>query len=229
MEVNPTLSEGDVLAFAAAELEATVGLDFSGRVYLAGGAFKTIVHGRPPRDLDLWSPTPEDRALLMARLADRGAAVLERHAYADVLSLAGRELEVPDRADTPTLESRLDRFDIAFSAIGVELAKGRLRAVVHPRAYASAARRAVLLLSPLVNWKHALGTLARARRYAEELGWTVPPAEEAVVWTVFDAQSPDEQLRMLERYRRTALPGWGVLEEASLRRESRRCRLRKHG
>lgn len=229
MDVNRTLSEDAVLAFAAAELDATVGLDFPGRVYLAGGAYKTLLHGRRPRDLDLWSPTPEDRALLMARLADRGAAVLDRHAYADVLSLAGRELEVPDRADTPTLESRLARFDIAFSAIGVELANGRLRAVIHPRAHASVAQRVVLLLTPLVNWKHALGTLARARRYAKELEWTVPPEEEAVVWTVFEAQCPDEQRRMLERYRRTAMPGWGVLEEASLRSESRHRRMRKAG
>jgi hypothetical protein len=217
MGITPSLSEDAVLMFAATELEATVGLDFEGRVYLAGGAYKTLLHGRPPRDLDLWSPTPEDRSLLLARLEDRGAARLERHPYADVFSLAGRELEVPDRADTPTLESRLDRFDIALSAVGVELSNGRLRAVVHPRAHASVARRHVLLLSPLVNWRHALGTLTRARRYAEELGWTVPAEEEDLVWSIFDAQSADEQQRMFERYQRTALPGWGVLEEASLR------------
>lgn len=45
------------------------------------------------------------------------------------------------------------------------------------------------------------------------------PEEEAEVWQVFDAQPPEMQQGMLERYGRAALGGYGVLEEA-------RCRLR---
>jgi len=215
--VTEVLSEAEVLALATRELAATVGLDFPGRVFLAGGAFKTLLHGRPPRDLDLWCPSPADRALLMERLSARVAVPGARRPYADVVSIGGREVEVPDKADAPTLESLLARFDLALSAVGVALEGGRLRALVHQRARESVRRRAVLLLTPLVNWKHALGTLARARRYAEELGWTVPPEEEAEVWSVFDSQPPEEQQRMLDRYRNTAVQGWGVLEEARLR------------
>lgn len=217
MDLSEQLSVPNVLAFAAAELDATVGLDFTGRVFLAGGAFKSLLHGRPPRDLDLWAPTNEDRALLIERLVSRGSSRRDRHAYAEVHAVAGREIEVPDRADPPTLESRLARFDIALSAIGVELSAGNVRAVVNPLALASARRREILLLRPLVNWKHALGTLARARRYAEEVGWTVPAAEEAEVWSIFDGQGTEEQGRMLARYAQTAMPGWGVLEEAQRR------------
>lgn len=215
------LSDEKVLAFARRELAATVGLDLPGRVFLAGGAFKTLLHGRPPRDLDLWAPTLKDRVLLVERLIARGAAPLERHAYADVFALAGREIEVPDNAEPPTLEGRLGRFDLALSAVGVELNCEHLRAVIHPRARESVEGGEVLLLTPLVNWRHALGTLARARRYADELGWRLPMSEEAHVWAVFDAQTGEEQCRMIERYRTTAVPGWGVIGEAEARMRRR--------
>ncbi|MES2644735.1 MAG: hypothetical protein V4850_34925 [Myxococcota bacterium] len=216
------LAEPRVLAFAEAELTATIGLDLPGRVFLAGGVFKTLLHGRPPRDLDLWSPTPDDRTALVQRLLDRGALRGNRHAYADVFFLAGREIEVPDHAEPPTLEGRLGRFDLALSAVGVELEGGRLRAVVHPLACTSVDRREVLLLQPLVNGKHALGTLARAHRYAQELGWTFPLEEESVIWGLFDGQPVEEQERMIERYRKTAVRGWGVVEEAEGRLRKRR-------
>jgi len=77
----------------------------------------------------------------------------------------------------------------------------------------------VLLLKPLVNWKYALATLERARRYADELNYRVPPEEEAEVWKVFESQPDDMRLGMFERFERTALGGYGVAEEV-------RCRLR---
>lgn len=211
------LSHDRVLDLGRRLLHEGVGLDFPGRVFLAGGAFKTLLHGRPPRDLDLWAPTPDDRARLVRWLVERGAVAQVRHAYAEVFRRNGHELEVPDRAEPPGLEERLARFDLALSAIGVELDHGKLRGVVHPLARESAARREVRLLTPLVNWKHALGTLARARRYAEELGWTLPAEAEAAVWDLFDAQPPAERDRMIERFAHTAVPGWGVLEEARRR------------
>lgn len=215
--MNDPLASERVLALGRRFLDEAVGLDFPGRVFLAGGAFKTLLHGRPPRDLDLWAPTPDDRARLVSWLRSRGAAPLARHAYAEVFRQGGHELEVPDRAEPPTLEERLGRFDLVMSAIGVELDHGRLRQVVHPQARESAARREVRLLTPLVNWKHALGTLARARRYADELGWVLPAEEEAVVWDLFHAQPGPERDRMIDRFACTAVPGWGVLEEARRR------------
>ena len=52
------------------------------------------------------------------------------------------------------------------------------------------------------------------RRYAAELGYRVPEAEEGEVWRVFDEQPPAERLRMIERFDRTTLGGYGVREEA---------------
>ena len=77
----------------------------------------------------------------------------------------------------------------------------------------------MLLLKPLVNWKWALTTLERMRRYANELRYTVPAEEEAEVWRVFEAQSDSMRREMLENYELTASGGYGIREEAL-------CRLR---
>lgn len=219
MAIEDPLALERVLQFAADELGATIGLDFPGRVFVAGGAFKTLIHGRPPRDLDLWAPSPEDRARLVERLELRGAIARPRHAYSDVYYIAGRELEIPDRTEPDTLEARLRRFDIGLSAVGVESSHGSLGAVVDPVARASVEHRSVFLLKPLANPRHVLSTIARARRYADELGWSVPETDESLAWSVFDAADADEQTRLLERYERAALPGWGVREEAERRRK----------
>ena len=94
---------------------------------------------------------------------------------------------------------------------------GRWQARIHPLAIESLRRREVLLLKPLVNWKYALATLERMRRYADELGWAIPPDEEAEVWRTFEAQSPETRAGMVDRYRRTGHGGFGVSEEVACR------------
>ena len=76
----------------------------------------------------------------------------------------------------------------------------------------------VLLLKPLVNWKYALTTLERMRRYAAELGFDSPAREEAEIWRVFERQTAEMQTGMLERYARTGADSFGVAAEASCRR-----------
>jgi hypothetical protein len=53
-----------------------------------------------------------------------------------------------------------------------------LSLVVHPLARASASKRQVLLLDELRNWKHALSSLVRLRRYAMELGFEARASDE---------------------------------------------------
>ena len=215
-----SLSEGDVLALARRLIADTVGLDCDARFFLAGGAFKTLLTGRPPRDLDLWAPSDEDRERLLQTLRARGASPLEARPFGEAFRLRGHTVEVPFKVAPTTLEGRLGRFDLALSAVGVEHRPGGdWRAVIHPLAEASAARREVLLLKPLVNWKYALTTLERARRYADELGFALPEAEEAEVWRVFEAQDEPTQHRMLTRLDRSSRQDRGVREEAM-------CRLR---
>lgn len=212
------LTEGDVIELARREVGGALGLDVEARFFLAGGAFKTLLTGRAPRDLDLWAPSEQDRAALVAALRRRGARELPATAFAEVFELRGRVVDVPFKTEPDRLEDRLARADLALSAIGAEHLPGdRWRAVVHPRARESVARRAVLLLEPLVNWRHALSTLARARRYAAELGYALPDDQEAAVWRVFDAQPREMQLGMLSRLERAAV-GDDAVRDAATRR-----------
>jgi len=112
----------------------------------------------------------------------------------------------------------LQRFDIGLSAIGVEyLPDDQWRPLVHPLAMESLRTRQVRLLTPLVNWRHALATLARARRYAAELGYNLPAEDEAEVWRVFDAQPAEMQQGMLDRFVRSELASDDIRREAQRR------------
>lgn len=211
-------TDWDVIEFARREIAATVGLDSGARFFLAGGAFKSLLTGRAPRDLDLWAPSADDRQRLVSALRARGAQPSMPRPFADAFEIDGRLVEVPHKVAPSALSERLDRFDIGLSAVGVEhLPRGNWSAAVHPLATESVQRGEVLLLKPLANWKFALATLERMRRYAVELGFSVPSAEEAVVWDYFDAQSAETQMEMIERYRCTGTGGFGVLEEATCR------------
>jgi hypothetical protein len=215
---SPALSPDRVLALAATLLAATVGEECPARFYLAGGAFKALLNGQPPRDIDLWAASLDDRARLLDTLVRRGAVPLGPRPFADAFDLNGHVVDVPHRAEPPTLEETLRRFDLALSAIGVEHTPGApLRELIHPLALCSVEARAVLLLKPLVNWKYALATLERMRRYAEELGYRVPAEEEAEIWAVFDVQTPEMQAGMIERLRTAGRGGYGVEEEARCR------------
>jgi hypothetical protein len=109
----------------------------------------------------------------------------------------------------------LQRFDIGLSAIGVEyLPDDQWHPLVHPLALDSMRSREVRLLKPLVNWRHALATLARARRYAAELGYSLPAKEEAEVWRVFGAQSAQVQQGMLDRFVRSEVASDDIRREA---------------
>lgn len=215
-----TLDEDHVIELARREAGRTVGLTCPARFFVAGGAFKTLLHGRPPRDLDLWAPSAEDRATLVETLLARGARKLDGGVFSDTFEIRGRIVDVPDKVEPATLEERLARFDLALSAIGAEhIGEDRWRACIDPLALTAAATRQVLLLKPLVNWRHALTTLVRARRYATELRFELPHDEEAEVWRVFDAQESEMQHGMIERLERSAGAAESVLEQARRRRD----------
>ena len=209
------LDERSVVGFARREVAKTVGLACGARFFLAGGAFKTLLTGRPPRDLDLWAPSVHDRELLVRTLIERGAHRLDDRPFTEAFEIADRTVELYCKTVPDTLEKRLAQFDLALSAIGVEHGPNDCwRPIIHPLAQTSIERRLVLLRKPLVNWEWALATLERMRRYANELQYTVPETEEAEVWRVFDAQPVCVKRKMLENYEQTASKGYGVREEA---------------
>ena len=96
---------------ARREVAATVGLDTGARFFLAGGAFKSLVTGLPPRDLDLWAPSERDRELLVSALLKRGANAMSPRPFAQAFEINGRVVEVPRKVEPNTLTERLGRFD----------------------------------------------------------------------------------------------------------------------
>ena len=212
------LEESDVIEFARREVAATIGFDTGARFFLAGGAFKTLLTGQPPKDLDLWAPSDQDRKALIETLDLKGSRHLPAPPFADAFQIRDRVIEVPHEIGPPTLDARLGRSDIAISAIGVEHRPNeQWTARIHPLAQLSLQRRAVLLLKPLVNWKYALTTLERMHRYAAELDFEIPFEEIDHVWRVYDAQPAEERERMIERYRRTGEGGYNIAEDAARR------------
>jgi broad specificity phosphatase PhoE len=212
------LTEADVVELARRELAATLGPECDARFFLAGGAFKTLLTGRPPRDLDLWATSPADRDRLKAALLARGAEPLPERAYTEGFRVGDRVVELPFSTESLTLEERLLRFDIGLSAVGVEHMPGeRWRAVVHPLALNSVETRQVRLLDELPNWRHALTSLERMRRYAAELSFEVPPGEEERIWEIFDRQATEVRAGMVQRFLAAARHDQGVAEDLHAR------------
>ena len=212
------LTEQRVREFADKWFKRLLADEFNGRVYLAGGAFKSVLHGRPPNDIDLFPVTEPGREQLMEALRENGAKVVaENEPYQTVLDCAGQRVEVAYSSHYPTLDARLARFDLGLSAVGVEYDDGTLRPRIHHLAQESVRRREILLIKPLINWKYALATLERMHRYARELNYEVPQSEVNAVWKVFDAQPPEMQRGMVERFHLVGNGTATIVEEATCR------------
>jgi len=211
------LNDKNVIEFSRREIAATVGLDSGARFSLAGGAFKTLLTGHPPRDLDLWAASERDRELLVSALQRQKAHRLPDRPFADAFEHSGRVIEVPHKVAW-TLREHFESFDLALSAIGAEhRPDNNWSAIIHPLAMQSIKQRKVLLLKPLANWKYALTTLERMRRYAHELSFESPVEEEEEIWRLFSAQLPETRDGMMRRYALTGSNGFGVAAEAKAR------------
>ncbi len=209
-----TLSPAALFAFAEGELRPLLGPSFP-RFFLAGGAFKTLLHRRPPRDLDLWAETPDDRERLVASLLARGARPLPPAPGADRFLAGERLVEVSFQIEP--MEARLARFDLGLSCCAVAFRGDAPLASCHPLALASVQQREVLLIR-LAHPSLALATLSRARRYGADLDYTVPASLEELAWSAFLAHPPEEQLALIEKLRHHhGEETFGVAEEALLR------------
>jgi hypothetical protein len=212
------VNEATLVGFARRCLEPVLGESPEGWFFFAGGAFKSLLHGRAPRDLDLWPATQATRERLAAQLVRHGALLLRDNApYQTSYTIAGQVIELAHDTSAATLTDWLGRCDLALSAVGVEHRDGRWLGAIHPLALESIRRREVLLLTPLVNWKYALATLERLHRYAMELGFRIPREAEQAIWRVFDRQTPEEQSRMIARYLRVSPGDERILGEARSR------------
>ena len=195
-----TFSEDDVSAFARRELVPVIGYECPARFFFAGGAFRSLLTGSPPRDLDLWAPDERNRDSLIETLKRRGAKYLGQGNYNDRFEIADRIVEVGFSTRAKTLEERLYRFDLGLSAVGVEHLPGmEIIPMVAPEAVESLERREILLLKDLPNWPFALSSLARAHRYSRELNFALPRETEERLLRIYWEQPEDIKREMWKR------------------------------
>lgn len=212
------MDEAALVGFAQKYLEPILGKHPEGWFFLAGGAFKSLLHGRPPRDLDLWPATPADRERLAAQFTRRGAVLSsDNPPYQTSYTLSGQLIELAHDASVASLPEWMRRCDLALSAIGVEHRDGGWRGGIHPLALESIRRGEVLLLMPLANWKYALATLDRLYRYGAELGFSIPGNAEQAIWNTYERQTREEQRKMITRYLRVCAGDEKILGEAMRR------------
>lgn len=196
------LTEEAVARCGEAMLREVLGAGFDGEVFLAGGAFRTLLTGRRPRDLDLWAPDDATRVALTAWLMERGASLERDHPpFQTAFRCGPHTVDVPYAVGTTRLVERLARFDLGLSAIGVTWRRGRVvEAVVDPCALRSVETRAVWLLRPLRNVSYLLNTLERAHRYGRELGFEVPDEEQRLLWTTYASLPHARKEKVLSNY-----------------------------
>ena len=68
-----TINREAVASFSHSALKMILPRMFDGRFFLAGGCFKTLLHGQPPNDLDLWPASDDDRLRLLHELEAQGS------------------------------------------------------------------------------------------------------------------------------------------------------------
>lgn len=166
------LSSEDVCCFAKTQMIHVLGDDIP-QVFLAGGAYKSLIHHKPPRDLDIWAETEHSRQMLIKRLRGRGAEIApsagaQRFVVNDVLIDVSFQIE--------RMEERLKRFDIGMSSIAVAFREGQMTSWIHPKALLSIRERTIHLIQ--CHQRLVLATLVRARRYAHDLNYQLLPDVE---------------------------------------------------
>jgi hypothetical protein len=206
-----------IIDFSNQIIGGSVGFNTGARFFLAGGVYKSLLTHCPPRDLDIWAPTEADRKLIIKNLLSMGAKKLHGNRYTKRYQFKQNMIELPINVES-SLEKQLKNFDLVLSAIGVEFQPSYApRVFLHPKINYSISRKVILLLDPLLNWRHALTTLERMRRYAEELRFEVPPEEEEKTWSIFDKQTREIQNGMIERYLSASEQKSTVLSESKIR------------
>lgn len=184
-------------------------------VLLAGGWYTHSLTGRAPRDLDLFCRDGDHLEAVAQRILARGGQVVEdRPPFYRRLAWEDQAIDLAYNVWCADLDEVFRRFDLGLSMVGVVWRDGSAQARVHPLAQASVAQGAVLIHLDCPNMKYALVIMERAHRYADRLALRVDDAGLAALWSVLENAEPEEQLKMLDRYRRVGVTDPDVEQRA---------------
>jgi hypothetical protein len=207
------MNHEQVTSYATETLKKHIGSDIP-RCFLAGGAYKTLINGHPPRDLDIWAETKEARKSLITIFRERGKE-LSPGRGADRFIVDSQLVEVSFQIEP--MEERLARFDLGISCIAVVFRNQHPVSFIHPLALESIQHQEILLIQ-LSHPALALATLVRARRYAQDLGYTISKTVEQRLWGIHDSLKEEGRLEQLEKLRyHYGTQTWGVMQEAEER------------
>jgi tRNA nucleotidyltransferase (CCA-adding enzyme) len=159
------------------------------RLYLAGGAVRDLLLGRPVRDIDLviMGDVPRFARELSRALGAADARLHERFDTATLLLSDGRSVDVarartevydrpgalPHVTRSDRIEDDLFRRDFTINAMAIEIGPGRKLRLVDPYGgQPDLARRQIEILHP-GSFRDDPTRALRAVRYAARLGFTV--------------------------------------------------------
>jgi len=166
-----------------------VARETGGRLFLAGGAVRDLLLGRPVRDVDL---VVEGDASRFARgLAERLRVPLRRHERFDTATLSlpgGRSLDVaatrrerygrsgalPETAPGAPIAEDLERRDFTINALALEL--GRTPRLLDPLEGRKDLRRGLVRVLHARSFLDDPTRILRAVRYAARLGFRLAPS-----------------------------------------------------
>jgi len=182
---------------------------------VAGGCFKSMVHGMTCYDLDLWPCSEPDRLLLLEAFRNHPSASLVRETRFNTLFKVRapddlvHSVEIVTKVQPAALHGKLSGFDIALSCIGVTFQGGKVVDVsVHPDVAASLRQREPLLILPMPNAPYLLATAERVLRYADEFRFPFPHRQIGYLQQRFSAASVQEQEKLRVNYETTTRSGF---------------------
>ena len=218
-----------VRCFAVKHLGRLLPGGFRGRFFLAGGCFKSLIHGKEPNDLDLWPASPEDRALLLDSLLSQGSVVVANTQFNTILKNPAFPFRVEVTIKCPSsIEESVADFDIQLACVAAEYSNGSVEGVyIHAGVADCIFHREVRAVTRLLPMRYSLRTLERLDRYGKELGFSVCQQSRRRVWDIYTAASEEERNDLLHAagLRREDVPTYAAIQRVFLDgRPSEPCR-----
>lgn len=197
-----SITAGRVRGFAKEHLTKLLPNGFQGRFFLAGGCFKSLIHGKAPNDLDLWPASLNDRRLLLESLICQGSVVIEEHGqFHTVLKNPALPFRIEvTRKCPPSKEECVADFDIELACVAAEYSNGTVveDVYIHAGIAECIECQEIRAVSRLLAMTFSLRTLERLDRYGTELGFHVCDKSRNRVWDSYTAASEERRTELLD-------------------------------
>jgi len=166
---------------------------------LAGGCFKSLVHGKSINDFDLWPASENDRTQLIEALLTQGCTLIRHGEFNSLLHSQDLHtlIEVTIKCPNSIYEC-VANFDISLSCIAAEYFNEKIVNVyIHKEISACLKAREVRTVKRLDSMLYRLGTLKRLERYANEFEFEVSLQSVTQIWQLYAGCTEEKKAKML--------------------------------